>query len=176
MHAESSLGKTGNHQIRRNSLQCYSELSLFRGNRLGTTIPVTIIRKTCLLACCINRSSPNCRVGGGCISITFLRWIQISGQAHVTVGRGRKHWSQNMLRPAQTVAKERWGLQGWLWVGYSFRSWFLLKLCCPQSSMRAMSSGGKTWTHCLKVTLLMEWMPWNQKVALNPEATQVVLR
>lgn len=86
-------------------------LSLFRGNLFANTIPVTVIRKTCLLACCIKMQPKlqSCRV-----SVIFLRWIRISEQAHVIVGRHRKDWSQNMLRPAQAVTKERGALQGWL--------------------------------------------------------------
>lgn len=38
-------------------------------------------QKACLLAsCCINRSSPNWRVAGGCISITFLRVTRFQGR------------------------------------------------------------------------------------------------
>ena len=107
-----SLGKTGNYQTGRTSLQRYSELSVFRGNPLGDTIPVTVIRKTaCLLACCcIDRSSPNWRVAGACISVTFLRATSDFGTDMCDCREETGKTGDKITKPAQTVVKERWGL------------------------------------------------------------------
>lgn len=78
-------------------------------------------QKDYLLACWMRRSSSNWGVAGGCISITFLG---ANSDFRTDVCDCR----EGTEKAVEKIYK-RWGLQWWLWINYSFKSWFLLKFC-----------------------------------------------
>lgn len=129
-------------------------------------------QKGCFLVCCrIRRSSLNWGAAGDFIFVKLLRATSdFRPDTCVTVGRGQERLETKYTRQVQTVAKEWWGLQGWLWVSYSLRSWFLLKLFWPQTSVGAVSPGRKP------LSQFADGVPWNHKPALNCEAALAVLR